>query len=557
MTPPAAFPASAFGIPETDEARAGADPFAGLSAVPASGRIEVVCLRPIHHPLEYEELYRLLAALRTRAPGAAVRLHLRSALDDLAPFRALPADEVSGLTERRGWGELAKGLRRLAAELPEDAAVIVLGRRGMKAGAGPARPGGPESVEARCGVAVGRPPRSLGGGSGRLRLVGAAPLTFSTPGCRDAEGEAAAARFRTALAGAMPRWRTAAGVPERIDLPGRAPRILIHQARFHAGDALWLTPLLAAIHRRFPHAAVTAVVPRTAAPLLADHPYLAELVFHDPTEPTPRRATLPAALDLERFAAVLSAFARRPESRPLAEAAARAGVPWRINLEYYDPHLDDHTPAPPFTHEGWIFWGQEASPRSLVRLLEPFGGEGLDHGRRVEPAIPTAAHEDAAVFLAAAGLADRPFAVLSPGGASSPRWPAERFGQLAAHLAADPGWGIVLSGSPAESSLLDQVAATAHAAGAPIPPRFTAPLDTLAALLARASLLVGNDSAPIHLAEAAGTPTLYFAQREKLAHSGPRHPECRALYDGERNDPRRIPVEAATAAARDLVRRWP
>ncbi len=74
------------------------------------------------------------------------------------------------------------------------------------------------------------------------------------------------------------------------------------------------------------------------------------------------------------------------------------------------------------------------------------------------------------------------------------------------------------------------------------------------ALLERARLLVANDSAPIHLAEAAGTPTLYFAQREKLVHSHPAGERCLALYDDAGNDPRRITVEQAVHAVREVLR---
>src|SRR5579864_4946590 len=82
------------------------DPFAGLPE-PAGRRLDVVCLRPIHHVLEYEQLFRLTAALRSRLPAAALHLHLLSAMRDPAPFDLLPVDRVTRLAGRYGRGVLA------------------------------------------------------------------------------------------------------------------------------------------------------------------------------------------------------------------------------------------------------------------------------------------------------------------------------------------------------------------------------------------------------------------------------------------------------------------
>ncbi|MFY9826251.1 MAG: glycosyltransferase family 9 protein, partial [Thermoanaerobaculia bacterium] len=155
-----------------------------------------------------------------------------------------------------------------------------------------------------------------------------------------------------------------------------------------------------------------------------------------------------------------------------------------------------------------------------------------------------------------------PFAIVSPGGLSSERWPAERFARLAAVLAAGDGPAILVEGSADETPILREIeaditAATAAAGGVGRSPILICqdPLDVFAALLARARLLVTNDSAPLHFAAALGVPVLYLAQREKLAHSHPRSPGCWALYDDLENDLGRISVEQVLGAVRDMVRR--
>ena len=331
---------------------------------------------------------------------------------------------------------------------------------------------------------------------------------------------------------------------------GEHPRFLVHQARFHVGDTLWLTPLLRAIQRFFPGARTTVVGPPVARELFGGNPHVRDIVPYVPS-PGRERAERRRVLGLlagSRFDAALFAFARRPESRWLAKALAAAGVPWRINLEYVDPSLEPAVPAW-LTHEEWFVWGSLPSPRMLLHALDPLLGpdkiDWTEDDRRVELFLSAEARRRAGELLVERSLAGRPFAILAPGGHSSLRWPARRFARLASRLVAE-GVPVLIEGSPGERKLLEAVASQAG------PGAIAAadPLDVFAALLERARLLVANDSAPIHLAEAAGTPTVYFAQREKLIHSHPAGDRCRALW-GDR--PSRITVRQALAAIRDAI----
>jgi lipopolysaccharide heptosyltransferase II len=99
--------------------------------------------------------------------------------------------------------------------------------------------------------------------------------------------------------------------------------------------------------------------------------------------------------------------------------------------------------------------------------------------------------------------------LLSPGSAKLmlKRWPPERFTALADALALQ-GRACGLVVGPEETAL---GAAVSAAARAPLPV-LGADLDPseLAALLSRARLLVSNDSGPMHLAAAVGTPVVAF-----------------------------------------------
>ncbi|MDT0168656.1 glycosyltransferase family 9 protein [Pseudarthrobacter sp. BRE9] len=139
-----------------------------------------------------------------------------------------------------------------------------------------------------------------------------------------------------------------------------------------------------------------------------------------------------------------------------------------------------------------------------LRALEVAGFAGafpVDLEARLAPAAGGATHK------AGDGVGDRPLVVIHPG-ATDPRrrWPAEKFAELAAACAAD-GSQVVIIGDGSEQDLAEGIAARAgsaavhSAAGA---------LDMagLVALLARADVVVANDSGPRHLAQALGVPTV-------------------------------------------------
>lgn len=119
------------------------------------------------------------------------------------------------------------------------------------------------------------------------------------------------------------------------------------------------------------------------------------------------------------------------------------------------------------------------------------------------------------------------------------RWPPDRFAALAARLtAADgllPGARVMVLGGADETEL----AATALAQ---IPAErridLTGRVDvgTAQACLGRASLFIGNDSGAMHMAAAAGTPTLGLFGPSRSDRYGPWGDHCRSLRTPESYD---------------------
>src|SRR6185436_2549739 len=259
---------------------------------------------------------------------------------------------------------------------------------------------------------------------------------------------------------APPRWVVAEGLPASSLPPPR--RVLVHQSRFRVGDALWLTPLLRHLRRAFPAVEVTVVCGPLGAPVLSRNPHVSELLVWDPAGGEEERQRILAALAESRFAAALFALVRRDKSRWLAEAAAAAGVPWRINLEYLDPDAPEdeggRAAGGPFTHEVWLVWGHLASPRLLLHALSPWLGEGAwQEDRRVELPVSGEERAEAARVLAELGIGDGPFTVLAPAGHSSDRWPPERFAALGVRLSAEWGHFLLIEGAPSDEPLLREV----------------------------------------------------------------------------------------------------
>lgn len=149
------------------------------------------------------------------------------------------------------------------------------------------------------------------------------------------------------------------------------------------------------------------------------------------------------------------------------------------------------------------------------------------------PRMRTSGRAAAAVanLLEAEGWDGRsPYLVVNPNAgelALERRWPIERFAQVAQALAGElDGW-VVLVGAPAEKAYvatlreaLGRQVRVADLSGA-------TSLPELAALFAGARLLVSNDTGPLHLACAVGTPTVSIFGPEHPGLFGPRGPRHR------------------------------
>jgi lipopolysaccharide heptosyltransferase II len=271
---------------------------------------------------------------------------------------------------------------------------------------------------------------------------------------------------------------------------------LVLQTAF-LGDVVLTTPLLETLAAR--HGPVDVVTTPAAAPLVETHPAVRHVIRYD------KKGRDGGPRGLLRLARTLRAerydWAYLPHrSLRTALVAWLARVPRRVGFE-----------------DGWPLFYTDVRPRpktghEIDRLLALAGGAMT----RAKPTLATTGEDRAATeaFLEAHGV-ETPFVALAPGSIwGSKRWPY--YGELAQRLAGRVG--IVVVGGPEDAGLADEIAGAVNACG-----KLT--LRQSVEAIRRAALLVTNDSAPLHFAQAVGTPTVaIFGSTVPAFGFGPRGP---------------------------------
>jgi len=174
----------------------------------------------------------------------------------------------------------------------------------------------------------------------------------------------------------------------------------------------------------------------------------------------------------------------------------------------------------------WAYTDTVAGPEGghVVRKnLAVLGALGIEAPDRPafpwrQQASPVVAEVLATPAIAAVGR----FAVLNPGAAwPNKRWPAARFGELAARLGRDLALPSLVTWGGAERPLAEAVAAHADGHAVVSPP--TA-LGDLLALFTRASLVVSGDTGPLHLAGSVAAPLVGLFGPTRPERNGPWDP---------------------------------
>lgn len=126
-------------------------------------------------------------------------------------------------------------------------------------------------------------------------------------------------------------------------------------------------------------------------------------------------------------------------------------------------------------------------------------------GTQLEFPVASAERDAAHTLLRAHGLGPR-YAIVHPGSrAGDRRWPSAAFARAADALSFE-GLAVVVTGTEAERSVVEDVCAAAR--GTPVNLCGQTTLGTLAALIDGAAIVVTNDTGPSHIAAALRTPSV-------------------------------------------------
>lgn len=320
------------------------------------------------------------------------------------------------------------------------------------------------------------------------------------------------------------------------DLEREPPRRILLVRTDRIGDLLVCTPLIAALHERWPQAELVLVggkLNRAVMPLL---PYVRRAPVEFDRDPVSWSRLLAWAPG-ERFDLAVSL---RAEVFSGAWIAALSGAPVRAvaNAARTLPAFN-LVIGPNDHHQLRRYW--RAAERLGVRWPE----------QRPVISVPEAAVSRAEeVLRRLAPRPDAPLVGLGMPNRSTARhrhkaWPSERLVELARRLR-DAGAELLLFGVGAEREEAGRIAAAVS--GATVAPPLTLP--ELAAVQRRLALLVTSFTGTLHLADGVGTPTVAIGEARNAADWRPLGAAHRQISSPH---PATIPVEEVWDAVRSAL----
>jgi heptosyltransferase II len=261
------------------------------------------------------------------------------------------------------------------------------------------------------------------------------------------------------------------------------------------GDAVLAIPAMKAIRARFPEANITVLARPWVAGLFTSAPFV-DSVWR---EEKPSSLTDWTRIIREVRSRGFDLALLLPNSFESALMMFLGGVPQRIGYA---------TEA-----RGWMLTRSIAPNKTQHQVHYYLDLVKMLSASTEQPSTQIEATSEersmARKLLAAEGIPnDAPFLVLNPGAAygSAKRWPEDRFAGAADALARQLQLGVAMIGSATEASIASQVRDRMKTPAAVLSGKTS--LETLIGVLAESSLLITNDSGPMHIATALGIPTV-------------------------------------------------
>ncbi|MEZ4529051.1 MAG: putative lipopolysaccharide heptosyltransferase III [Desulfobacterales bacterium] len=298
-------------------------------------------------------------------------------------------------------------------------------------------------------------------------------------------------------------------------------KILIIQMRY-IGDVILTTPLLRTLKNGLPGVQIHLLVNRGTQAVLASHPHADRvLVFDYETGGKSLRhvVSFVSMLRKEKYDAVIDLTGNDRSALFARLSGARlrigyAGDSRLRNILAYSTEID-------------VTAGSIHTVDHHLKSAEIFGLPVND----IHPFLAVAPEEAARVraILAARDLkTDQAFVILHPGARRPYKsWPLDRFALLGDHIIRTFNIPVLLSGSGDDQNLCAQLAEKMKEKSLNLAGQIS--LADLPALIQKSCCLIGNDSAPIHIATAVNTPVIALFGPTKWEIWGPRRRQDRII----------------------------
>jgi lipopolysaccharide heptosyltransferase I len=286
------------------------------------------------------------------------------------------------------------------------------------------------------------------------------------------------------------------------------------------GDIVHTLPAVAALGETFPGAGIDWAIEPRYAPLLQGNPFVKRVLAFDTLG---WRRRLASAVTLEEVARSVFELRELPfdaviDFQGLVKSALIARLSRaRERIGFSEYGLREPLAAAFYTERVPIREGVHVVEESLA-LVERLGATMPSRERWRFP-LPQRAEDDEFVEHQLSRLEAQEFMIINPGGGwTAKRWAPGNYVELIQRLERVLPWRILVTGSPEEEPLMEEIVARARPSRAIL---FRSTLMQFIALARRAKLFVGGDTGPLHLAAAVGTPIVAIYGPTDPARNGP------------------------------------
>jgi len=278
-----------------------------------------------------------------------------------------------------------------------------------------------------------------------------------------------------------------------------APRLLITRTD-RIGDLVLTTPLLKALREKFPKAWIALVVFLEHREIVQGNPFLDEVILYDKKGKERGlwgQGCFSQKLRSKKFDAVVHAHG----TNRMHLAAWLAGIPVRIGYDRRAPWALTHAHA---------YNKKEGKKQEAEYLFELLGLLGVNPPQEIATFFPVPdrsvrSFEYLRLFHKIPG--DLPWIVLNPSASDGTKmWPSERFAELVTRLQKDRPSVFLTIGTLKDRPIAQRLIQNTSVPVFDLSGKLS--LGQLGALLKRSALLVSNDSGPVHIATAVGTPVV-------------------------------------------------